>query len=208
MPKIDVLDINGKVVEQMEISEDLFAAQVNEHCVYEVVKNHLANKRQGTQSAKTRAEVRGGGRKPWRQKGTGRARQGSTRSPQWIGGGVVFAPKPRDYSYKINKKIKRVALKSVLTDKVNNNKLVVLNELNMNEAKTKAFANVMNNLKLTGVKTLFVTKENDVNVVRSGRNIKGVDVTFTNLINTYDIINHEVLVMTKDAVIKAQEVFA
>ncbi|MBF1051109.1 MAG: 50S ribosomal protein L4 [Peptostreptococcaceae bacterium] len=208
MPKIDVLDINGKVVEQMEISEDLFAAQVNEHCVYEVVKNHLANKRQGTQSAKTRAEVRGGGRKPWRQKGTGRARQGSTRSPQWIGGGVVFAPKPRDYSYKINKKIKRVALKSVLTDKVNNNKLVVLNELNMNEAKTKAFANVMNNLKLTGVKTLFVTKENDVNVVRSGRNIKGVDVTFTNLINTYDVINHEVLVMTKDAVIKAQEVFA
>ena len=208
MPKIDVLDINGKVVEQMEISEDLFAAQVNEHCVYEVVKNHLANKRQGTQSAKTRAEVRGGGRKPWRQKGTGRARQGSTRSTQWIGGGVVFAPKPRDYSYKINKKIKRVALKSVLTDKVNNNKLVVLNELNMNEAKTKAFANVMNNLKLTGVKTLFVTKENDVNVVRSGRNIKGVDVTFTNLINTYDVINHEVLVMTKDAVIKAQEVFA
>ena len=207
MPKIDVLDINGKVVEQMEISEDLFAAQVNEHCVYEVVKNHLANKRQGTQSAKTRAEVRGGGRKPWRQKGTGRARQGSTRSPQWIGGGVVFAPKPRDYSYKINKKIKRVALKSVLTDKVNNNKLVVLNELNMNEAKTKAFANVMNNLKLTGVKTLFVTKENDVNVVRSGRNIKGVDVTFTNLINTYDVINHEVLVMTKDSVIKAQEVF-
>ena len=208
MPTIDVLDRHGKVVEQMEISEDLFAAQVNEHCVYEVVKNHLANKRQGTQSAKTRAEVRGGGRKPWRQKGTGRARQGSTRSPQWIGGGVVFAPKPRDYSYKINKKIKRVALKSVLTDKVNNNKLVVLNELNMNEAKTKAFANVMNNLKLTGVKTLFVTKENDVNVVRSGRNIKGVDVTFTNLINTYDVINHEVLVMTKDAVIKAQEVFA
>lgn len=208
MPKIDVFDINGKVVEQMEISEDLFAATVNEHCVYEVVKNHLANKRQGTQSTKTRAEVRGGGRKPWRQKGTGRARQGSTRSPQWIGGGVVFAPKPRDYSYKINKKIKRVALKSVLTDKVNNQKLVVLNELVMNEAKTKAFANVMNNLKLTGVKALFVTKENDANVVRSGRNIKGVDVTFANVINTYDVINHEVLVMTKDAVIKAQEVFA
>ena len=129
MPKIDVLDINGKVVEQMEISEALFAAKVNEHCVYEAVKNHLANKRQGTQCTKTRAEVRGGGRKPWRQKGTGRARQGSTRSPQWIGGGVVFAPKPRDYSYKINKKIKRIALKSVLTDKVQNNKLVVLNEL-------------------------------------------------------------------------------
>ena len=208
MPKIDVLDINGKVVEQMEISEDLFAAQVNEHCVYEVVKNHLANKRQGTQSAKTRAEVRGGGRKPWRQKGTGRARQGSTRSPQWIGGGVVFAPKPRDYSYKINKKIKRIALKSVLTDKVQNNKLVVLNELVMSDAKTKAFAQMMKNLELSGVKTLFVTKENSPEVVRSGRNIKGVDITFANLINTYDIINHEVVVMTKDAVIKAQEVFA
>ena len=208
MPKIDVLDINGKVVEQMEISEDLFAAQVNEHCVYEAVKNHLANKRQGTQSTKTRAEVRGGGRKPWRQKGTGRARQGSTRSPQWIGGGVVFAPKPRDYSYRINKKIKRIALKSVLTDKVQNNKLVVLNELVISDAKTKAFAQVMKNLQLSGVKTLFVTKENDPEVVRSGRNIKGVDITFANLINTYDIINHEVLVMTKDAVIKAQEVFA
>lgn len=208
MPKIDVLDINGKVVEQMELSENLFAAKINEHCVYEAVKNHLANKRQGTQSAKTRAEVRGGGRKPWRQKGTGRARQGSTRSPQWIGGGIVFAPKPRDYSYKINKKIKRVALKSVLTDKVQNNKLVVLNELVMNEIKTKAFVEVMKNLNLSGVKTLFVTKENDTNVVRSGRNIKGVDITFANLINTYDIMNHEVLVMTKDAVIKAQEVFA
>ncbi|RKW53161.1 MAG: 50S ribosomal protein L4 [Lachnospiraceae bacterium] len=208
MPKIDVLDINGNVVEQMEISEDIFAVEVNEHCVYEAVKNHLANRRQGTQSAKTRAEVRGGGKKPWRQKGTGRARQGSTRSPQWIGGGVVFAPKPRDYSYKINKKIKRIALKSVLTDKVQNNKLVVLNELVISDAKTKAFAQVMKNLQLSGVKTLFVTKENDPEVVRSGRNIKGVDITFANLINTYDIINHEVLVMTKDAVIKAQEVFA
>ena len=208
MPKIDVLDINGKVVEQMELSEELFAAKINEHCVYEAVKNHLANKRQGTQSTKTRAEVRGGGRKPWRQKGTGRARQGSTRSPQWIGGGVVFAPKPRDYSYKINKKIKRIALKSVLTDKVQNNKLVVLNELVMSDAKTKAFAQMMKNLELSGVKTLFVTKENSPEVVRSGRNIKGVDITFANLINTYDIINHEVVVMTKDAVIKAQEVFA
>ena len=208
MPKIDVLDINGKVVEQMELSETLFAAKINEHCVYEAVKNHLANKRQGTQCTKTRAEVRGGGRKPWRQKGTGRARQGSTRSPQWIGGGVVFAPKPRDYSYKINKKIKRIALKSVLTDKVQNNKLVVLNELVMSDAKTKAFAQMMKNLELSGVKTLFVTKENSPEVVRSGRNIKGVDITFANLINTYDIINHEVVVMTKDAVIKAQEVFA
>lgn len=208
MPKIDVLDINGKVVEQMELAEEIFAATINEHCVYETVKNHLANKRQGTQSAKTRAEVRGGGRKPWRQKGTGRARQGSTRSPQWVGGGVVFAPKPRDYSYKINKKVKRVALRSVLTDKVNNKKLVVLKDFALAEAKTKAFATVMKNLELTGVKTLVVTKEVDNNIVRAGRNIKGVDVTFANLINTYDVINHEVLVMTKDAVIKAQEVFA
>lgn len=208
MPKIDVLDINGKVVEQMEISEDVFAVKVNEHCVYETVKNHLANKRQGTQSAKKRAEVRGGGRKPWRQKGTGRARQGSTRSPQWIGGGVVFAPKPRDYSYKINKKVKRIALKSVLTDKVNNQKLIVLNELTMNEPKTKVFAQTMKNLNIDGKKALFVTKENDQNVVRSGRNIKGVSIAFADIINTYDIINHEVLVMTKDAVIRTQEVFA
>ncbi|MGP1410213.1 MAG: 50S ribosomal protein L4 [Peptoanaerobacter stomatis] len=208
MPKIDVLDINGNVVEQMEISEDIFAVEINEHCVYETVKNHLANRRQGTQSAKTRAEVRGGGRKPWRQKGTGRARQGSTRSPQWIGGGVVFAPKPRDYSYKINKKVKRIALKSVLTDKVNNQKLIVLNELTMNEPKTKVFAQTMKNLKIDGKKALFVTKQNDQNVVRSGRNIYGVSVVFADVINTYDIINHEVLVMTKDAVIRTQEVFA
>lgn len=208
MPKIDVLDINGNVVEQMEISEDIFAVEINEHCVYETVKNHLANRRQGTQSAKTRAEVRGGGKKPWRQKGTGRARQGSTRSPQWIGGGVVFAPKPRDYSYKINKKVKRIALKSVLTDKVNNQKLIVLNELTMNEPKTKVFAQTMKNLKIDGKKALFVTKQNDQNVVRSGRNIYGVSVAFADVINTYDIINHEVLVMTKDAVIRTQEVFA
>ena len=208
MPKIDVLDINGNVVEQMELSEDIFAVEVNEHCVYETVKNHLANKRQGTQSVKTRAEVRGGGRKPWRQKGTGRARQGSTRSPQWIGGGVAFAPKPRDYSYKINKKIKRLALKSVLTDKVNNQKLIVLNELVMSEAKTKVFAQTMKNLKIDGKKALFVTKQNDQNVVRSGRNIHGVSIAFADVINTYDIINHEVLVMTKDAVLRTQEVFA
>ena len=179
MPKIDVLDINGNVVEQMEISEDIFAVEINEHCVYETVKNHLANRRQG-----------------------------STRSPQWIGGGVVFAPKPRDYSYKINKKVKRIALKSVLTDKVNNQKLIVLNELTMNEPKTKVFAQTMKNLKIDGKKALFVTKQNDQNVVRSGRNIYGVSVAFADVINTYDIINHEVLVMTKDAVIRTQEVFA
>ncbi len=207
MPKIDVYDINGKVVEQMDLSDELFAAEISEYCVHSVVKNHLANKRQGTQSAKTRAEVSGGGRKPWRQKGTGRARQGSTRSPQWVGGGVVFAPKPRDYSYKINKKIKRIAIKSVLTDKVNNQKLVVLNELKFDAPKTKQFAETMKNLKINDKKTLFVTAENDQNVVRSGRNIKGVSIAFADVINTYDVINNEILVMTKDAVLRAQEVF-
>lgn len=208
MPKIDVLDINGKVVEQIELDEKIFAVEINEHCVYETVKNHLANRRQGTQSAKTRAEVRGGGRKPWRQKGTGRARQGSTRSPQWIGGGVVFAPKPRDYSYKLNKKIKRLALKSVLTDKVNNQKLIVLSELSMSAPKTKEFAQTMKNLNIDSKKALFVTEKADTNVVRSGRNIKGVTVSFADVINTYDVINHEVLVMTKNAVLRTQEVFA
>lgn len=207
MPKIDVYDINGKVVEQMDLLDELFAAEISEYCVHSVVKNHLANKRQGTQSAKTRAEVSGGGRKPWRQKGTGRARQGSTRSPQWVGGGVVFAPKPRDYSYKINKKIKRIAIKSVLTDKVNNQKLVVLNELKFDAPKTKQFAETMKNLKINDKKALFVTAENDQNVVRSGRNIKGVSIAFADVINTYDVINNEILVMTKDAVLRAQEVF-
>ena len=207
MPKIDVYDINGNVVEQMDLPDEIFAAEISEPCVHAAVKNHLANRRQGTQSAKTKAEVSGGGRKPWRQKGTGRARQGSIRSPQWIGGGVVFAPKPRDYSFKLNKKIKRTALKSVLTDKVNNKKLLVLNELEFDTPKTKQFVQAMKNLKIEDKKALFVTKENDQNVVRSGRNISGVKVAFADVMNTYDIINHEVLVMTKGAVLRAQEVF-
>lgn len=206
MPKIDVYNMTGEVVGQLDLRDELFAAPVNEHCVYEAVKNHLANKRQGTQSAKTRAEVRGGGRKPWRQKGTGRARQGSTRSPQWIGGGVVFAPKPRDYSYKLNKKIKNIALKSVLSDKFNENNLIVLDNLEFEQPKTKEMVKVLEALKVDK-KALIVTEKNDFNVIRSGRNIEGISITFADLINTYDMLNHEKLIMTKSAVMRAQEVF-
>ena len=207
MPKVDVLNINGQKVEELELSESIFAAEISEYAVYEVIKNHLANRRQGTQSAKTRAEVRGGGRKPWRQKGTGRARQGSTRSPQWIGGGVVFAPKPRDYSYSVNKKVRRLALKSVLTTKVNEGNLIVLDALEMNAPKTKDFIAMLSAVN-AGKKALVVTAENSPNVVKSGRNIPGVDVTFVNTLNVYDIMRHDSLIITKEAVRKTEEVYA
>ncbi len=207
MPKVDVLNINGQKVEELELSESVFASKISEYSVYEVVKNHLANRRQGTQSAKTRAEVRGGGRKPWRQKGTGRARQGSTRAPQWIGGGVVFAPKPRDYSYKVNKKVKRLALKSVLTDKVNEGNLIVLDALEMNAPKTKDLVAMLSAVN-AGKKALVVTADNAPNVVKSGRNIPGVDVAFVNTLNVYDILNHDSLIITKEAVRKTEEVYA
>jgi len=207
MPKVDVLNINGQKVEELELSESIFAAEISEYAVYEVIKNHLANKRQGTQSAKTRAEVRGGGRKPWRQKGTGRARQGSTRSPQWIGGGVVFAPKPRDYSYSVNKKVRRLALKSVLTTKVNEGNLIVLDALEMNAPKTKDFIAMLSAVN-AGKKALVVTAENTPNVVKSGRNIPGVDITFVNTLNVYDIMRHDSLIITKEAVRKTEEVYA
>ena len=207
MPKVDVLNINGQKVEELELSESIFAAEISEYAVYEVIKNHLANRRQGTQSAKTRAEVRGGGRKPWRQKGTGRARQGSTRSPQWIGGGVVFAPKPRDYSYSVNKKVRRLALKSVLTTKVNEGNLIVLDALEMNAPKTKDFIAMLSAVK-TKKKALVVTAENSPNVVKSGRNIPGVDITFVNTLNVYDIMRHDSLIITKEAVRKTEEVYA
>ena len=207
MPKIDVLDINGKVVEQMEISEDLFAAQVNEHCVYEVVKNHLANKRQGTQSAKTRAEVRGGGRKPWRQKGTGRARQGSIRAPQWIKGGIALGPKPRSYKYKINKKERALAVRSVLSAKLAENELVVVDQFGLNEIKTAKFAKILNNIKVEG-KSLVVIPENDVNVQKSARNIKGVKTTIVDTMTVYDILNARNLVITENAIKKIEEVYA
>lgn len=207
MPKVNVLDLQGNKVDEIELSESVFAVEINEHAVYEVIKNYLANQRQGTQSAKTRAEVRGGGRKPWRQKGTGRARQGSIRSPQWKGGGVVFAPKPRDYSYTVPKKVRRLALKSALTSKVNNNEIVVLNEFEMAEPKTKEFANVLKSIN-AGKKSLFVTAENAPTIVKSGRNIPGVKVAFANSINVYDIVNSNTLILTRKAVEKVEEVYA
>lgn len=206
MPKVNVLNIKGENVGELELNETLFATKISEHTVYEVVKNQLANKRQGTQSAKTRAEVRGGGRKPFRQKGTGRARQGSIRAPHYTGGGVVFAPKPRDYSYSVPKKLRRKALYSVLTSKVNENELVVLDELKLDTFKTKAAAEILNNID-AGKKAYIVTAENDQVIYRSFRNIEGVGVSAANLINVYDLLRHNKLVITKDAIAKLEEVF-
>ncbi|MDO5689649.1 MAG: 50S ribosomal protein L4 [Tissierellia bacterium] len=207
MPKINVLNISGETVGEIELSENIFAVEIREHAVYEAVKNHLANRRQGTQSAKTRAEVRGGGRKPWRQKGTGRARQGSIRSPQWRGGGVVFAPKPRDYSYAIPKKIKRLALKSVLTSKVNDQELLVLDELKFDDISTKNAVNVLSKLGVDK-KAIVVIGEGDNAVYRSFRNIPGVMTTVANNLNVYDILNHDMMIITKDAVKTVEEVYA
>jgi len=203
---VDVKDINGKTVGNIDLDPTLFGVEVNEHAVHMAVVQYLANQRQGTKSTKTRAEVRGGGRKPWRQKGTGRARQGSIRSPQWVGGGVVFAPKPRDFSFKLNKKLKRLALKSVLTDKVNQGKLVVLDSINLPEVKTKSMASVCASLDLG--KALFVMDGSNTNVMLSARNIPTIKTAGVNTINVYDILNHESLVVTKDAVLKMQEVYA
>ena len=206
MANVSVYNIEGKEVGSIELNDAVFGVEVNEHLVHMAVVNQLANNRQGTQSAKTRSEVSGGGRKPWRQKGTGHARQGSTRSPQWTGGGVVFAPKPRDYSFKMNKKEKRAALKSALTSRVVDSKIVVLDEIKFNEIKTKNFANVMKNLKLD--KALMVIGDNDANVILSARNIPDVKVSQPNTINVYDILKYDTLVVTKDAVAKIEEVYA
>ncbi|WP_044565291.1 50S ribosomal protein L4 [Anaerococcus provencensis] len=206
MPKVNVLNIKGENVGEIELNETLFATNISKQAVYEVVKNQLANKRQGTQSAKTRAEVRGGGRKPFRQKGTGRARQGSIRAPHYTGGGVVFAPKPRDYSYSVPKKLRRKALYSVLTSKANENELVVLDELKMDTFKTKEAANILSAID-AGKKAYVVTAENDNVVYRSFRNIEGVDVAPANLVNVYDLVRHNKLVITKDAIAKLEEVF-
>lgn len=207
MPKVNVYNMQGELVEEMELSEDIFGVEINEHVVYEVVKNQLANKRQGTQSAKTRAEVRGGGRKPWRQKGTGRARQGSIRSPQWKGGGVVFAPKPRDYSYSVPKKVKRLALKSVLTDKLQNNEMIVVDQLSFDAPKTKDMKRVLANLK-ADKKALIVMAEKDANVIRSANNIPNVATTLVNTINVYDILKYNSFIITKEAVKRVEEVYA
>ena len=206
MPKVDILNIKGENVGSLELNETLFNTEISEHTVYEVVKNQLANKRQGTQSAKTRSEVRGGGRKPFRQKGTGRARQGSIRAPHYTGGGVVFAPKPRDYCYRVPKKLRRKALYSVLTSKVVDGELIVLDDLKLANNKTKEAAAVLNAVD-AGKKAYVVTAENDTNVYRSFRNIEGVDVASASLINVYDLVRHNKLVITKDAIAKLEEVF-
>ena len=206
MATVSVLNMEGKEVGTMELNDAIFGAKINEHLVHMAVLQQLANNRQGTQSAKTRSEVRGGGRKPWRQKGTGHARQGSIRAPQWKGGGVVFAPTPRDYSFKINKKEKRAALKSVLTSKVQEEKFIVLDDLKLDEIKTKNFAKIMQNLNVE--KALVVLKDKDLNVIQSAANIPTVKTTLTSTINVYDILKYKTIVITKAAVENIEEVYA
>ena len=206
MAQVSVFNMDGKEVGNLELSDAVFDVPVNEHLLHMAVVQQLANNRQGTQKAKTRSEVRGGGRKPWRQKGTGHARQGSTRSPQWTGGGMVFAPVPRDYSFKLNKKEKRAALKSALTSKVQEGKLIVLDQFKMDEIKTKRFAEVMKNLKVE--KALVVLADNDEKVVMSARNLPSVKTSGTNTINVYDILKYSTVVLTKDAVKLIEEVYA
>jgi len=207
MPKVDILKTDGTKAGDIELSEELFGAKVNEIVLHQVVVAQLANARQGTQSALTRAEVRGGGIKPWRQKGTGRARQGSTRSPQWTKGGVVFAPKPRGYEMKVNKKVKRLALKSSLSQKVNEQSLIVLEDLKLDAAKTKELVKVLSNLKVD-TKAIIVTCGADETVTRAARNLQGVMALATDSLNVYDILNHDKMIITVDAVKKVEEVFA
>ena len=206
MATVAVYNIEGKEVDKLELNDNVFGVEINEHLVHLAVVSQLANGRQGTQSAKTRSEVSGGGRKPWRQKGTGHARQGSTRSPQWTGGGVVFAPKPRDYSMKMNKREKQIAIKSALTSKVQDSKLIVVDEFKLDEIKTSKFAQILDNLKAP--KALVVTKDKDEKVVLSARNIPTVKTIMTNSINVYDILKYDSLVITKDAVAAIEEVYA
>ena len=206
MAKVSVLNMEGKQVDEIELNDAVFGVEVKENLVHQAVLSQLANDRQGTQKAKTRSEVSGGGRKPWRQKGTGHARQGSTRSPQWTGGGVVFAPTPRDYSVKMNKKEKQLAMKSVLTSKVNESKFIVLDELKLAEIKTKQIKAVLDNLKVE--KALIVTKEKDDVVVKSANNLPKVATTALNNINVYDILKYDTVVVTSEAVAAIEEVYA
>ena len=206
MATVAVYNIEGKEVDKLELNDNVFGVEINEHLVHLAVVSQLANGRQGTQSAKTRSERSGGGRKPWRQKGTGHARLGSTRSPQWTGGGVVFAPKPRDYSMKMNKREKQIAMKSALTSKVQDAKLVVVDAFNLDEIKTSKFVQILDNLKAP--KALVVTKDKDEKVVLSARNIPTVKTTMTNSLNVYDILKYDSLVLTKDAVAAIEEVYA
>ena len=206
MANVSVYNIEGKEVGTIDLNDAVFGVEVNEHLLHMAVVNQLANKRQGTQKAKTRSEVSGGGRKPWRQKGTGHARQGSTRSPQWTGGGVVFAPVPRDYEIKMNKKERRLALKSALTSRVQENKLIVLDDLKLDEAKTKAMQAVLNNLNVS--KAMVVLADNDQNVVLSARNIPNVITALPNTINVYDVLKYNTVILTKSAVASIEEVYA
>ncbi|MCR5789088.1 MAG: 50S ribosomal protein L4 [Lachnospiraceae bacterium] len=206
MANVAVYNMDGKEIDTIELNDAVFGVKINEHLVHMAVVQHLANKRQGTQKAKTRSEVSGGGRKPWRQKGTGHARQGSTRAPQWTGGGMVFAPVPRDYSFKLNKKEKRAALKSALSSRVKENKFIVLDELSFDEIKTKKMAQVLTNLNVN--KALVIIGENDRNVVLSARNIPNVATAVSDCINTYDIMKYSTVIATKDAVSRIEEVYA
>lgn len=207
MPKVNVYNMQGEIVEQIELSENIFGIEINEHVVYEVVKNQLANKRQGTQSTKTRGEVRGGGRKPWKQKGTGRARAGSTNSPIFVGGGIAFGPKPRSYSYKVPKKVRRLALKSVLTSKVQENEIIVIDHLDFNSPKTKDMVNLLARLN-ADKKALIVMDEKNINVIKSSKNIPHVETALVNTMNVYDILKYNSFIITKDAVKKVEEVYA
>lgn len=206
MATVSVLNMEGKEVEKLELNDNIFGVEINEHLVHLAVVSQLANNRQGTQKAKTRSEVRGGGRKPWRQKGTGHARQGSTRAPQWTHGGVVFAPVPRDYSFKLNKKEKRAALKSVLTSRVNESKFIVVDELKLDSIKTKNFVQVLNNLKVE--KALVVLNDMDTNVIKSASNVPTVKTAQTNELNVFDVLKYDTVVVTKDAVKTIEEVYA
>ena len=207
MPKVALYNMEGSQIGDIELNESIFGCEINTSVLHEVVKNYLANQRQGTQSTKTRSEVRGGGIKPWRQKGTGRARQGSIRATQWIKGGIALGPKPRDYRYSVNKKIKAIALKSALTSKVQESAFIVVDEIALSEIKTKTVANMLKNLKVES-KALIVTNEKNDNLVKSAKNIQGVATTFMGSLNVYDMLKHDVMIITKDAVSKIEEVYA
>ena len=207
MPKVGLYNMAGSQIGDIELSENVFGQEVNKSVLHQVIVNYLANQRQGTQSTKTRSEVRGGGIKPWRQKGTGRARQGSIRAPQWIKGGIALGPKPRDYSYTLNKKVKRLAMKSALSAKVLENEIIVLDELTINEIKTKEVVTLLKNLGVEG-KALIVTADKDNNVVLSSRNIEGVSTSFVGTLNVYEILNNSQLIIAKNAIEKIEEVYA
>lgn len=207
MPKVDLYNMKGEVVGDIELSDNVFGVEINDLALHTVVVNQLANRRQGTQSTKTKSEVRGGGKKPWRQKGTGRARQGSIRSAQWIKGGIVLGPKPRSYKYTLPKKLKRIALKSALTSKVSDNEIFVLDALTLDAIKTKSMVGVLNNLKVDSTALIVVDSSND-NVVKSARNIPGVKTAFINTINVFDILKYDKFIITKDVVEKVEEVYA